>query len=94
MAWGCQCYNASQKLSGFNDVFLPICKGIKYLMQFVPLFQIHREKIESVESYFCIIDAYKPIDLMQLVVNQIFCDDSFDVIKTLKCFYYSFAYNT
>ena len=83
MACGCQCYNASQKLLGFNDVFLPICKGFKYVMQFVTLFQINREKIESIESYFCIIDAYKPIDLMQLVVNQIFCDEIFGVINDL-----------
>ena len=42
-------------------------------------------RVRSYEScymtpYFCIIDAYKPIDLMQLVVNQIFCDEIFDVI--------------
>ena len=40
-------------------------------------------KINKIESYFCILDAYKPI-LMVLIVNTIFCDEIFGVIMTLK----------
>ena len=58
-----QCYNPSQNVSGLKDVLLPICKGFECVAQFVTLFQLSRENIEigPVESYFCIIDVYKPI---------------------------------
>ena len=36
-------------------------------------------KIEPVESYFCIIDTFASIEL---IVNPFFCNESFDVIKT------------
>ena len=49
----------SQNVSGFNSILLSICKGFKCVKQFITLVEIY--KIETVENYFCIIDAYKPI---------------------------------
>ena len=57
-------YNLSQKVSGFNNAFLPICKGFKCITQFVTLFRIEAVKINKIgpaESYFSIIGANKPI---------------------------------
>ena len=76
------------KVSGFNNVLLPICKGFKCVSKFVtPLIQINREIKQNWTNWKLFLH-YRCLkaNLMELIVNPIFCDKSFLVTKTWKFF--------
>ena len=74
-----------KKVSGFNDVLLPCLKIGNVSRNSSRYFRKRCEKnnFEPIESYVCIIDAYLR-RFNRTLINPIFCDRMFGVIKTLK----------